>query len=171
MNKTPQKIFDDKDFLRFIYAYHKVKDKHDPKKIIKSLHEEVLLPSSIFVPKLGCLEAVVKYLKENLSLEFKDIAAKLQKSEANVRISYTNAKKKFSKKFQTIRVTDKPKQVSEKILFVPLNIFVSKLSMLEALVKFLKDDQGLKFSEIAKLLNRDQRTIWTVYNRSRGKLE
>ena len=30
---------------------------------------------------------------------------------------------------------------------------------------YLKE-QGLKFSEIAKLLNRDQRNIWTIYSRA-----
>ncbi|MBT4823626.1 hypothetical protein HN695_04510 [Candidatus Woesearchaeota archaeon] len=170
MTKNHQKICNDKDFLKLVYAYHKVKPNHDPQKIIKSWYNEIFLPSSIFVPELGCLEAVVKYLRENLNLKLKDIAAKLQKSEANVRISYSKASKKHLKKFRTINVVDKHRKVTGAIVFVPLNIFVSKLSMLEALVKFLKDDKELKYNEIGKLLGRNQRTIWTVYNRAIKKL-
>lgn len=50
---------------------------------------------------------------------------------------------------------------------IPLNAFtVDKISVLEIVVKYLKEQQGKKYSEIAKLLNRDDRTIWTTYNNS-----
>ena len=40
------------------------------------------------------------------------------------------------------------------------------LSVLESIVVFLKDQKNLTYHEIAVLLNRDDRTIWTVYNRT-----
>jgi hypothetical protein len=53
---------------------------------------------------------------------------------------------------------------------VPLGIFKDRrLSILEALVKFLRD-LNLKYSEIARLLSKDQRTIWTVNSRVQRKL-
>ncbi|RME16944.1 MAG: hypothetical protein D6797_03520 [Bdellovibrio sp.] len=43
------------------------------------------------------------------------------------------------------------------------------LSVLEALVEFLKEKKGLNYHEIGVLLNRDERNIWTVYHRARKK--
>ncbi len=52
---------------------------------------------------------------------------------------------------------------------VPVTIFNKKLGALEALCRYMKDYRGKSYSEIAKLLNRDQRTIWSSYNNSRKK--
>ena len=46
-----------------------------------------------------------------------------------------------------------------------------RLGVLESLVFYLRDTLSLKNSEIAKLLNRDDRTIWTVYNRVNKKIK
>jgi len=55
-------------------------------------------------------------------------------------------------------------------LSIPSSVFQNRnLSVLEAMVVYLKEDKSLKYSEIAKLLNRDDRTIWTVYNRAKKK--
>lgn len=52
---------------------------------------------------------------------------------------------------------------------IPSDIFRDRsLSVLEVLVEHLKD-KGMSFHEIAELINRDDRTIWTVYNRARKK--
>jgi len=48
--------------------------------------------------------------------------------------------------------------------YVPVSIFSHSIGPLEALVKYLKEDKKLKYSQIAKLLKRDQRTIWVTYN-------
>jgi transposase-like protein len=42
-------------------------------------------------------------------------------------------------------------------------------SSLEAIVLYLKDVLNYKFSKIAALLNRNQRTIWATYHKSRQK--
>jgi len=61
-------------------------------------------------------------------------------------------------------------QGKEKILDIPLRILQDRtLAVLESIVEYLKEEKCLKYSEIAKLLNRDQRTIWTVYSRSKKK--
>ena len=54
-------------------------------------------------------------------------------------------------------------------ILVPVSVFSTKLSSLEALTQYLKNFHELSFSEIASLLNRDQRTIWHAYNRSINK--
>jgi len=43
------------------------------------------------------------------------------------------------------------------------------VSVLEAIVEYLKDVQGLNFRAIGFLLNRDERTIWTCYSRAKKK--
>ncbi len=61
-------------------------------------------------------------------------------------------------------------QRTEKILEVPLRILQDRtVAVLEAIVEYLKEEKELRYSEIAKLLNRDQRTIWTVYSRVKKK--
>jgi len=48
-------------------------------------------------------------------------------------------------------------------LSVPLAIFSSQLSGLQALVRYLHEARHLSFSEIASLLGRSQKTVWTTY--------
>ncbi len=58
---------------------------------------------------------------------------------------------------------------SSKIL-IPTGIFSDRtLSFFESLVKFLKEELKLKYSEIGQLTNRDERNIWTLYHRSLKK--
>jgi len=60
-------------------------------------------------------------------------------------------------------------QQSAEIL-LPTHIFQDRqVSVLEAISEFMKDSMGLTYHEIAVMLNRDDRTIWTCYNRAREK--
>ena len=53
---------------------------------------------------------------------------------------------------------------------LPLSIFRDrKLSVLEVITEYLKEKKNMRYSEIAELLNRDDRTIWTSYNRAKEK--
>jgi DNA-directed RNA polymerase specialized sigma24 family protein len=59
-----------------------------------------------------------------------------------------------------------------KSLAIPTSIFRDRdLSVLEAIAEYLKDKKGMRYSEIAQLLNRDDRTIWTSYQRAKQKRE
>ena len=49
---------------------------------------------------------------------------------------------------------------------IPIGIFEWKLSPLESLVKFLKENKKFSLSRIARYLNRDDRTIWLTYHNS-----
>jgi len=49
---------------------------------------------------------------------------------------------------------------------IPLSIFAKKLHPAEALCKYLKENEKLSNQEIAKLLGRDQRSIWATYKRA-----
>lgn len=56
------------------------------------------------------------------------------------------------------------------LVFIPTGIFVNrKLSFLESIVKYLKENQGYTFHEISILINRDERNVWTLYNRVKKK--
>jgi len=54
-------------------------------------------------------------------------------------------------------------------LKIDCSIFKSERSPFEALVVFLKDKKDLSYHDIGILLNRDERNIWTVYNRGKKK--
>ena len=55
-------------------------------------------------------------------------------------------------------------------ILVPTNIFLDReSSILEALVEYLKEEYKLKYTEIGKLTNRDQRNIRTIYLRIKNK--
>jgi predicted DNA-binding protein (UPF0251 family) len=60
---------------------------------------------------------------------------------------------------------------NEKEFFIPLSAFKTNLSSLETIAVYLRDEKKLRFTEIAKILNRDQRTIWHSYNRAKKKKE
>ncbi len=57
-----------------------------------------------------------------------------------------------------------------KEVVVPTYILKDRsVSVLEAIVEYLKNNEKLSFHEIALLINRDDRTIWTVYDRVKKK--
>ncbi len=61
---------------------------------------------------------------------------------------------------------------SETALFLPVSIFFNdSLSALEAITKFLREERNLRYSEIADVLNRDERTIWCTYSNSKKKMQ
>jgi len=65
------------------------------------------------------------------------------------------------------------KMVKElKTIWIPSNILVAReKSVLESIVDYLKENKNLTLHQIAVLLNRDDRTIWTVQNRAKIKNE
>ena len=126
---------------------------------LKELTEEISFPVKIFNDELTVLESIVKYLREEKNLSFHNIANFLKRDERNIWGIYNKTKKKYSKKFV----------VEKSELEIPVSIFNDKLSALESLVYYLHDELNLKFSQIAKLIHRDQRTIWVSYSRARKK--
>ena len=154
----------DKDFLELkkIYSDFKQMYKVSALEILDKLEEkEVFIPISIFNEKLSALETIVKYLKENVNLKNKEIGKITGRSSKVVWQAYDSSRKKYVKKF----VINPSKYV------IPVSILKSKLSVLESIVAYLKDDVNISYQEIAVLLKRDHRTIWTIYSRVRKKEE
>ncbi len=124
------------------------------------LHEEMQIPLSIFTRDLTPLHSLVKYLKENLLLSFCDIAPLLKRDQRNIWRIYHDAIKRNSVSFT----------ISDNTRWISLSIFSSdSLSAQECLVYYLKDSLSFSLHDIAKILQRDERTIWTVYHRARKK--
>jgi len=122
--------------------------------------EEIKVPLSIF-SKLSPLEALVKYLKENLGLRFSGIASKLNRDSRNIWKTYYQSKSKG--------ISFKLKKDD---LLIPIPIFKNRnLSILENLVIYLKDELKISVKEISFLINKNLSTIWTAYSRAKKKGE
>jgi len=51
---------------------------------------------------------------------------------------------------------------------IPVSIFKdTRLTPFELIVKYLKEIKNLTYAEIGRQLNRDERNIWTVYQRAK----
>lgn len=110
--------------------------------------------------KLSALESVVKYLKEEKEYSFVKIALASGRNSKTIWTTYRRTIKKMPEKFPFIIPS----------IHIPLLIFKNRmLGVQEAIVKYLKENIGLNYHKIAVLLNRDDRTIWTVYSRVKKK--
>lgn len=129
----------------------------------KLARKEVLIPITVYDNKeLSALETSCKYLREELGLGYHEIGVLLNRNDRTIWTTYNNAEKKREKGLK-VEVTR---------MFVPVSVFKDRrLGALETLVSYLRDKLGLRYSEIAELLNRDERNIWTVYNRAKRKNE
>jgi hypothetical protein len=125
------------------------------------LKEEPSIPVEIFAnKKLGILEAAVKYLREEKGFSLTEIAQMLNRDRRTVWSTYDFAQKKCPQRVF----------VSGSRYWIPVSVFTGRdFGVLESLTTHLIEHYRLKFSQIAVLLQRDQRTIWTVYNRAKKK--
>ncbi len=123
--------------------------------------KEVNLPISIFTnTPLSALEIITKYLKENLSLRYHEIAVILNRDDRTIWSTYNKAKTKTKQKIKVLKSN----------ITIPSSIFKNRqFGVLEALVKFLKEEISLSYHNIAVLLKKNDRTIWSSYNNSLKK--
>ncbi len=139
--------------------------KTEVKKIFSSNIYNNLLDKSYDIPisifnndSLSVLEAVVKYLKEIHTLRLKEIGDLLNRNSKTIWTTYNNASKKMPENYVLEEVS----------IHVPIELFQDRTSSpLEVVVGYLKDKLGFKNNEIALLLHRNQKTIWTTYNRKK----
>lgn len=122
--------------------------------------EEIKVPVSIFkTKKLSMLGLTVKYLKEELNLRYSEIGKLLNRNERTIWVTYSKAIIKFPSKLKIA-----------KGFSIPIDVFSQrKFSILEHAVGYLKEEHSMKFSQIARILKRDDRTIWTCYHRLKQK--
>ncbi len=142
-----------------VFAIARRKKKKRKKKTHNKLLEEQEIPLSIFTKQLGGLEAVVKYMKENLELTYKEISELIYRDQRTVWSAYNKAKQKISEEL-----------IEDSKITIKTGIFSEKLTVLETVVAYLKQKQ-LRNKQIAELLNRDERNIFTIYSRAKEKLK
>jgi DNA-directed RNA polymerase specialized sigma24 family protein len=100
-------------------------------------------------------------MKENLNMNYRDIAKELGRNERTIWTAYKKANEKQKE----------PIKISETEIDLPISIFENnELTILESIIIYLKNN-GKKYSEIGKLLYRDQRNIWTIYSRAINKIK
>lgn len=152
----------------------KKKKKKRKQKTKQKIIENLTLPSTIFSnKKLGCLEAITKYLKENLGMTYHGIAEILNRNDRTIWTAYKKAVEKEPERIrQEKMLISLPIIKLEKTLIVlPVSIFKNrKLTTLEAIIVYLKQKE-IEYTKIADLLNRDQRNIWTIYSNAERKLK
>jgi len=153
INTFVQAILEKND-ISFSKLVEILRQKRGEKTVIK-------VPCCIFKERsLGILEALTKYIKEELDLGYNEIASLLNRDNRVIWRTYSNAGKKLKKRLA----------VDKKTIWIPISIFTDKkLGLLESLTKYLREDIEMTNYQIASALNRDNRTIWTSYSRAKKK--
>lgn len=127
---------------------------------IRKKKKKINIPLNIFSLEISPAEVLCKYLRENKGLSVGEVPRLINRNKSSVSINYKNAVKKIREKIK-----------EDKDLFVDISIFSNrKLSILESVIKYLKE-KGFRNIEIARLLNKDQRNISTLYSRVEKKLK
>ncbi len=121
---------------------------------------EIKIPVSILNNRtISVLEAISVYLKDNLNFNYHEIGKLTNRDERTIWTSYSRAKKKLEGNLP-----------SDSEITIPAAAMQDRsVSILESIVRYLKDDLGFSYAEIARLLNRDDRTVWTCYARAKKK--
>jgi DNA-directed RNA polymerase specialized sigma24 family protein len=118
------------------------------------------IPVEVFGTELSPAEALTKYLKEHKGMTYSEIGKAINRDQRGLWGAYDRALKKQTSSFL----------VHPSKILVPVEIFKErKWSVLESLVFYLKENKGIKVSEISEILDKSKSTIWTVYNRARKK--
>ena len=151
-----------KKFISFLEKEYKL-GLEEFKEIISRAKKkvEIRIPVSIFDnEELSILEAVCKYLKEGLKLRFHQIALLLNRNDRTIWVTYNNSLKKRKEKLSL-----KKSEIS-----IPISLLKNrKLTVFEIIALYLKDNYRLNYHQISVLLKRDERNIWTTYQRARKK--
>src|SRR3989338_5469632 len=80
-----------------------LKEMHNvlPDEVLKQ--NEILIPSGIFQnDKLSCLEAIIKYLRENFGMKLSKIGRHLNRSNKAIWATYRNASIKMPQRFGVV---------------------------------------------------------------------
>jgi hypothetical protein len=149
------------EFIKYLDEVYKPSKLLVPSFVEKA--EQLLIPVSVFNNSyLSALEAIVKYLHENKELRLSEIAKLINRDQRAVGVTYRFASRKMK------MVLKAP--VSKYKL--PVSVVAErKLSVLESIVYYLKITHNLSYHDIAIIVRRDDRTVWTVYQRALKKMK
>ena len=128
--------------------------------VFQEARQEASIPLSIFSSSLDPAEALYKFLKENESLSFQEIAARLHRGHKSIWATYQRSGKKKKQVFL----------IQDEKYFLPFSIFTKrKYSLLESVVFYLNSVHRLSNQQIAKLLHRTPNTVAVLMKRARDK--
>ncbi|MBW2968238.1 hypothetical protein KY362_07165 [Candidatus Woesearchaeota archaeon] len=117
------------------------------------------VPLSIFNSKLGTLESIVKYLREEAGMSYAAIAEVLGRNQGPVGVTYRRSLTKMKSRLDLSSDVQLPFEVLRS----------RKLSVLESIAYHLAK-QGHSWHEIASIMHRHDKTIWTVLDRAKSKM-
>lgn len=126
---------------------------YSQERLLQLIAGDKSVPATVFATDISPLQALVTYLKDHQQISMSSIASQVGRSYRAVWGSYHK---------EGIIVKDTA-------YYIPIEVFSRRLSILEAAVSYLKDHYQLKYSDIARLLDKDDRTIWTTYKRAKKK--
>jgi len=131
--------------------------------ILITVKQDLKVPLTIFSNKKP-FQTLTKWLHDQ-GLSTTIIARMLNRSQQAVWLSISKAKKQQS---STVLTSSKPSRTG---LEIPISIFQDRdLSIMEHLVLFLSN-KGFSQSQIASMLDRSLKTIWTWKSRALKKLQ
>ncbi len=144
--------------LSELFSSLSYEEKKDILKEVLSVKDEGI-PISAFKARLSCLEIVVRYLRDDMDMSFKEISKLLNRRLSTLYNTYNNSKLKFKSSLN----------VFDRSIVVPFSIFSDRrYSTLESLVAYLVSS-GYSLVKIASLLGKNYNTVKTVYRRYKIK--
>ncbi|MBR9699934.1 hypothetical protein GOV09_05745 [Candidatus Woesearchaeota archaeon] len=132
--------------------------------LLRRFQSYLTIPASLFKTRVSPLEAVVLFLHLKYKCTQTQMAEILHRDHTTIWTTLDNAWKKTTKA-QFLQ------SIEESEILIPVHLLSNRrLSILEVVASYIKDKYSLKYREIATLLDRDDRTVWTVIDRARKKL-
>ena len=122
---------------------------------------EDIIPAFVFRRNISPLRAVVKFFKENKGYSFSKISKILNRDARTIWAEYDSVK--------SLGGFSKRDIFSETIYISTKSLRNRKLAPLEAISVELRFG-GYSNKEISLILNKNQKTIWTVLNRAKMKI-
>jgi len=127
---------------------------------LKKHNQLTQIPVTLFKYGLSPCELIIKYLKENLNLPATKIAKLLNRNSGAISNSYNNANRKYPHGLFA----------KDTNMFIPIHILANRnYSVLENISIYLKEVKDMRIKDIASALNKDPKTISTVYRRALSK--
>ncbi|MGV8141366.1 MAG: hypothetical protein ACP5NW_02910 [Candidatus Woesearchaeota archaeon] len=112
--------------------------------------------------RLSSLETIVKFLRENRNMSYSSIGKNLSRNPKTLAVTYAVAHRKMPESFS--------KRLENDTHRIPFTAFSGRLSILECICTYLKS-RNHSYADIARMIGKDQRTVWTVCKRAEVKLE
>jgi hypothetical protein len=160
-NKVGGKIFEEL-FAEFLKQKFNVTSEQLSQLLLQKEFKSNSIPLSILrTTKLSSLEAIVKFLRENKKVSYEKIGVYLSRRPKALASTYTVARRKMPQPFNV--------SIDDDVIRIPFAAFTNRLSILECICSYLKS-QNNSYAKIARMLDRDQRTVWTVCKRAERKL-